>query len=258
MTKAMMYCMGLAMAQLTAQTLTAQDYKTQVTNSKETELVLKDFNGDLPVEGYPGNEVVISGDPDITMPDRAKGLKPVYNGGVDNTGLGLFVEKSGNKVTITCLLPFNKHVNYRIKVPDNLTLKISSECEYQNSVEISNMKNEIDVNTCNSISIKKSTGPLVLSTINGTVDVVFSTISKDKPSSIASINGEVDVTLPATSAVNLEMRNMQGGMYTDFDLPTDDKDMKRVGGGAINAKINGGGVSLKINSINGNIYLRKK
>jgi len=98
----------------------------------------------------------------------------------------------------------------------------------------------------------------VLSTINGTVDVVFSEISKDKPSSIASINGEIDVTLPVTSAVNLEMRNMQGGMYSDFDLPSDDKQMKRVGGGAVNAKINGGGVSLKINSINGNIYLRKK
>jgi hypothetical protein len=34
--------------------------------------------------------------------------------------------------------------------------------------------------------------------------------------------------------------------------------MRRVGGGAINARLNGGGVSLKMNNINGNIYLRKK
>lgn len=258
MTKAMNYCIGLSIALLTAQTLPAQDYKTQVTNSKETQLVIKDFGGDLPIEGYSGNEIVISGGPDLTPPDRAKGLKPVYSGGSDNTGIGISVEKSANKVTIVCLLPFNRHGGYRIKVPDNLALKITSGCEYNNSVEISNMKNEIDVNTCSGITIKNSTGPLVLNTINGTVDVVFTEISKDKPTSIASINGEIDVTLPANSAVNLEMRNMQGGMYTDFDLPADDKQMRRVGGGAINAKINGGGVSLKINSINGNIYLRKK
>jgi hypothetical protein len=258
MTKAMNYCIGLSIALLTAQTLSAQDYKTQVTNSKETQLVIRDFGGDLPIEGYSGNEIVISGGPDLTLPDRARGLKPVYSGGTDNTGIGVSVEKSANKITITCLLPFNKRGDYRIKVPDNLALKITSGCEYNNSVDISNMKNEIDVNICYSIKIKNSTGPLVLSTINGGVDVAFSEISKDKPTSIASINGEVDVTMPANSAVNLEMRNMQGGMYTDFDLPADDKQMRRVGGGAINAKLNGGGVSLKINCINGNIYLRKK
>jgi len=257
MKKAMSYCIGLSIALLAAQTLPAQEYKTQVTNSKEIQLVLKDFSGDLPVEGYSGNEIVVSG-PNLTPPDRAKGLKPVYKGGADNTGLGLAVEKSANTITIICLVPFNKQSGYRIKVPDNLALKISSECEFNNSAEISNMKNEIDVNICSGITIKNSIGPLVLSTIDGTINVVFNEISKDKPTSIASINGEIDVTLPASAAVNLEMRNMQGGMYSDFELPADDRQLKRVGGGAINAKLNGGGVSLKINSINGNIYLRKK
>ena len=102
------------------------------------------------------------------------------------------------------------------------------------------------------------TDQVVLSTINGTVNVTFSEISKDKPTSIASINGEIDVTLPAKSAVNLEMRNFQGGMYSDFDFPTDDKQMKKVGGGTVNARLNGGGVGLKMTNINGNIYLRKK
>jgi lia operon protein LiaG len=258
MNKAMNYCLGLSFALLAASTLPAQDYKTTVENPKESKLILKDFIGELPIEGYAGNEIVISGGPDVSLPERAKGLKPVYSGGTDNTGMGLFVEKTGNQVTITCLVSFAKEANYHIKVPENISLKLTSGCERQNSVEISNMKNEVDINICNSIRIKNSSGPLVLSTINGPVDVVFSEIGKDKPNSIASINGEIDVTLPAASAVNLEMRNMQGGMYTDFDLPAEDKQMKRVGGGAINARLNGGGVSLKLTSINGNIYLRKK
>jgi len=108
MTKAMNYCIGLSIVLLAVQTLAAQDYKTTVSNSKDMQLVLKDFNGELPIEGYPGKEIIISGDPDITMPERAKGLKPVYSGGVDNTGLGISVEKSGNKITIICLLPFKE------------------------------------------------------------------------------------------------------------------------------------------------------
>jgi len=258
MNKAMHHCLGLLFALLATCTLRAQEYKTAVENTKASRLIVKDFSGDLPIEGYAGNEIVISGGPDLSIPSRAKGLKPVYGGGPDNTGLGLNVEKSGNQITITCLLPFNKGADYRIKVPDNLYLKVTSGCEHQNSVTISNMKNEVEVNICGPISIKNSTGPLVLSTINGGVDVVFSEISKDKPTSIASINGEIDVTLPAKSAVNLEMRNMQGGMYSDFDFPAEDKEMRRVGGGAINARLNGGGVGLKLTNINGNIYLRKK
>jgi len=258
MNKAMHHCLGLILALLAVCTLRAQEYKATVENSRDAKLILKDFTGELPIEGYAGSEIVITGGPDMTMPDRAKGLKPVYSGGPDNTGIGLNMEKSGNQISITCLLPFNKRAEYRIKVPDNLYLKITSGCEYHNSVNISNMKNEVEVNICSGITVKNSTGPLVLSTINGEVDVVFNEISKDKPTSIASINGEIDVTLPAKSAVNLEMRNMQGGMYSDFDFPSDDKQMKRVGGGAVNARLNGGGVGLKVTSINGNIYLRKK
>jgi len=258
MNKAMHHCVGLLFALLTVNTLQAQEYKTTVENSKDAKLILKDFTSELPIEGYAGNEIVITGGPDMTLPDRAKGLKPVYSAGPDNTGIGLNVEKSGNQITITCLLPFNKQSDYRIKVPDNLYLKVASGCEHQNSVAISNMKNEVEVNICSGITVKNSTGPLVLSTINGEVNVMFSEISKDKPTSIASINGEIDVTLPAKSAVNLEMRNMQGGMYSDFEFPAEDKQMRRVGGGAVNAHLNGGGVGLKITSINGNIYLRKK
>ncbi|MBN9380187.1 MAG: hypothetical protein J0H74_05450 [Chitinophagaceae bacterium] len=258
MHKAMHYCVGLLFALLTAQMLQAQEYKTTVGNSRDSKLILKDFTGELPIEGYAGNDIVITGGPDMTTPERAKGLKPVYSGGPDNTGIGLNMERTGNQITIICLLPFNKGAEYRIKVPDNLYLKITSGCEYHNGVSISNMKNEVEVNICSAISVKNSTGPLVLSTINGGVDVVFNEISKDKPSSIATINGEIDVTLPAKSAVNLEMRNIQGGMYSDFDLFTDDKQMKRVGGGAINTRLNGGGVDLKMTNINGNIYLRKK
>ena len=121
---------------------------------------------------------------------------------------------------------------------------------------LQNIKNEIEANVCQSINLKNVSGPLVLSTISGNITVVFSEMSP-KPVSIANISGEIDVTLPAKSAANLDMTNVSGNMYSDFDLNADHKDMQRVGGNSINAKLNGGGTDLKITNISGNIYLRK-
>jgi lia operon protein LiaG len=237
----------------------SQEYKVAVENSKDAKLTLSDFPNSLPIEGYSGKEIIITSSSSRfnEVPDRAKGLKPVYAGGVDNTGLGLSVEKSGNQVIIKCLLPITQSGDYKIKVPDNLSLKIKSGCERSNNITVQNMKNEIEINVCHSITLKNVTGPLVLSNISGDINVSFSEISKDKPISIASVSGEIDIMLPAKTPVDLEMGTVSGNMYSDFDFPSGDKQMRRIGGSTISTQLNGGGVNLKLNTVSGNIYLRK-
>jgi lia operon protein LiaG len=238
--------------------LRAQEYKVTVENTKDGQLALDDFPGDFTIEGYSGTEIVISADGgDFAPPERAHGLKPVYSGGTDNTGLALFMEKNGNKVSFRCLLPITKGATYHIKVPENLALKIHQECNRSGTTTISNAKNEVDYEGCSEVNLKNVTGPLVISTVNGGVNVVFSEISKDKPISIVSVNGEVDVTIPAKAAVDLEMSTVNGNMYSDFDLPQDTKNMRRVGGSSVHAALNGGGTGLKLHGVNGNVYLRK-
>ncbi len=45
---------------LTATTLKAQEYKIPVQNTTDGKLSLVNFMGDLPIEGYSGNEIVIT------------------------------------------------------------------------------------------------------------------------------------------------------------------------------------------------------
>jgi hypothetical protein len=83
--------------------VSGQEYKIAIQNNRDGKLVLKNFSNDLPVEGYSGNEVIItSSGGDFEPPERAKGLKPVFPGGNDNSGIGLNVEKNGNTVEVTC------------------------------------------------------------------------------------------------------------------------------------------------------------
>ena len=238
--------------------LSAQEYKTTVQNSKDGKLILKDFSGKLPVEGYSGSEIIITTTSEnLTPPEKAKGLKAIYPGGTDNTGIGLDVEKNGNLVTITCLLPFTRAEEFKIKVPDNLALEFASGCERSNEISVANTKNEIDIKSCHDIELKNVTGPLVLSTISGDINISFSSISSDKPSSINSISGDIDITIPSKTATNLELHTINGGFYSDFDFTDTQKNLKMVGGNKLNFPLNGGGFKFSIATVSGNIYLRK-
>jgi lia operon protein LiaG len=243
---------------LSAGVLTAQEYKINVQNPKEGRLILKDFNGTLPIEGYNGTEILItSTSGDLTPPAKAKGLKPIYPSGSDNSGIGLDVQKIDNLVTIKCLLPFTQDGEYKIKVPETMSIELSSGCERNNDIIVKNMKNEIDINTCHDIKLSQVTGPLVLSTISGNIDITYSTINSTKASSVNSISGDVDITLPVKTAVDLEMHVISGTMYSDFDFSETKKDLKKVGGNEMNYSLNGGGFQFSIGSVSGNIYLRK-
>jgi hypothetical protein len=248
------FCIALFFAGVTR----AQEYKIPVENTKDGKLVLDDFSGDMPIEGYSGTEIIISPvGGRFETPEQAKGLKPVYASGTDNTGIGVYMEKNGNRITLRCLLPFTKRSSYRIRVPENLALEIERDCARTGLTTISDIKNEIDFKGCHSIELKNVSGPLVISTISGGVNVIFSEISKDKSISLATVSGEIDVTLPAKAGFNLEMGTVSGNMYSDFDLQTSNDDMRRVGGGSVRAHVNGGGVDVKLTTVSSNIYLRK-
>ncbi|HEY4336390.1 MAG TPA: DUF4097 family beta strand repeat-containing protein [Puia sp.] len=233
----------------------AQEVKIPVGDLKDAKLIVEDFTDDLPIEGYAGNEIILSGGVRMSS-DRSKGLKAVYANGTDNTGIAVNMEKNGNRITLRCLLPITQGAQYKLKVPESMALEITRDCAKGGPTTITNIKSEIEFKGCHDITLSKVTGPIVVSTISGSVNVVFTEIAKDKPISISSVSGEVDVTIPAKTPFTLEMGTISGQMYSDFEFPAT-KDMKRVGGGQIRADLNGGGTAVRLHSVSGSVYLRK-
>lgn len=237
--------------------LYAQNYKVNVQNSGDGKLVLSNFPGNLPVEGYNGSEIIITSDLPAKTPDRAKGLKAVYADGTDNTGIAIAAEKNGNQVVLKCLLPITKQANYTVKVPNQFSVQIDNECGFSGNITVNNIKGEVAIKNCQGIKLNNVTGPLVLSTVSGNIEVNFTSLAKDKAISIASISGDIDVTVPAATGLDVELKNISGSIYSDFDFPGNDKSLRRVGGNSITSKLNGGGAPLKITNISGTIYFRK-
>ncbi|WP_080056782.1 DUF4097 family beta strand repeat-containing protein [Spirosoma aerolatum] len=239
----------------------AQEYKTKLTNAKDRKVTLEIDAGDIKIEGYNGDEVVIQANSGYEAPpERAKGLKPLYYTAVDNTGLGLAVtpESGGLKIEKAT----RKSIKYTIKLPRKVGILYQQTNWQKADVTISNMDGDLEIKTNNgSMDLKNVTGPVVANTTNGEINIVFANIDQEKPTAISTINGEIDITLPASTKANMKLQTIHGEMYTDFDLGIKNaKDgLARVGGShSINGTTNGGGVDIQLKTINSNIYIRKQ
>ncbi len=241
--------------------LQAQEYKARLANNKDRKVTIEMDASSLKIEGHNSDDVIIQASSGYEAPpERAKGLKPIYNSAVDNSGIGLAVttENGGLKIEKATRKP----IKYTIKLPRKVAI-LYQQVNWQGSeISISNMDGDLEIKTNNaSIDLTNVTGPVVANTINGEVKVIYSSLNQEKPTAISTINGPVDITLPANAKANLKLRSINGEMYTDFDLglKTSKDGMSKVGGGHdIDGMTNGGGVEMQLKTISSNIYIRKQ
>ncbi|MGA0555912.1 DUF4097 family beta strand repeat-containing protein [Larkinella sp. VNQ87] len=239
----------------------AQEFKTKLGNAKDRKVILEMDAGDYKLEGYDGDELIIRASSGLEAPpERAKGLKPLYYNAVDNSGIGLAVTSESGALKIEKAT--RKDIDYTIRVPKKAALLVRQTNWRGGAISISNMDGDLEIKTNNApITLKSVTGPVVANTTNGEVNVIYTNLSQEKPSSITTISGIVDVTLPANAKTSLKMRSINGEMYTDFDLGLKNSrdGLSKVGGGNnIEGTTNGGGVEIQLNTISSNIYIRKQ
>ena len=235
----------------------AQDFKMNASN-KNGKLDITVHDCDLQVVGYDGSEILIMAKGYKKPPERANGLKPLYNSAVDNTGIGLSVQENSGNITIQ--KASRDDMDYTIKIPSTMHLSINETNWHGDDFTIENISGEIEVNAKSSdIKMKGVSGPVVANTTNGDIDIVYKSLNQEKPNAIKSINGHVDITLPSNAKSSVKLRAMNGEIFTNFDIAmkTAEDNMNVYGGGKIEGAINGGGVEIQLDTINDNIYLRK-
>lgn len=239
----------------------AQEYKTKLTNAKDHKVTIDMDGGNVKVEGHNGDDVVIMASSGYEAPpERAKGLKPLYNSAVDNTGIGLSVTSANGGLTIEKAT--RKPIAYTIQLPKNVAV-LYQQMNWQGAkVTINNMDGDLEVRTNNAnLDLNRVTGPVAANTISSEISVVYSGLSQEKPTAISTISGVIDITLPPTAKSNLKLRTITGEVYTDFDLGvkhTKDGIAKVGGSSNVDGTTNGGGVEMQLKTISSNIYIRKQ
>lgn len=90
-------------------------------------------------------------------------------------------------------------------------------------------------------------------TINGNIVIT------GKPGAVRvhTISGFIDLAVAPERAGSVEMRTISGAMYSNYEFPADSHKPRRVGGN-ISADLNGGkGKRIDLETISGDIFLRK-
>lgn len=241
----------------------AQEFKYDVKQSNQ--VFIKELSGGISIEETPGSQLIIETSRFEKRPERADGLKSLYGSGAeDNTNIGLEVKTVSNIIEIEGASKQAEDAHYTFKVPKGVNVKIDYRSPYANDdIKVKDFSSELEVSILNpGIDLENVTGPVILNLTNGDINIDFGTVNQNSPISIHATNGIIDISLPANTPANISMSTINGEIFTNFDIDFEKKTkegLNYIGGGQnINGKINGGGVDIKLKTINDNIYLRKK
>ncbi len=222
------------------------------------------LNGGITVKAYEGKDVIV----EAKVRDREGRSEKSSMRRIPMTSTGLTVEEEDNRVSIGTDSN-QRTIDLTVSVPTNTSLILRSVND--GDIEVTGVNGEIDVNNINGeVMLKNVAGNVIAHALNGKVLVNFTSINA-KPMAFSSMNGDIDVTFPATLKANVNLTSNQGDVYSDFDVlmaPSAPKQIVEDGRGkggkyrvkidkTVRGTINGGGPEIQFKNFNGDIFIRK-
>ena len=129
------------------------------------------------------------------------------------------LSEKDNVVTLS-LVGDNSHGGFRgaefkITVPRATALDLKATIG--GDIEVKNVEGDVTVENLNGeVTLEGLVGATIVNTMNGEVRAVYAK-TPTKPINIASMNGEVDLRVPADTKANVSLRTHNGSILTDFD-----------------------------------------
>lgn len=241
--------------------LAAQEYTYSLGNDVAKTIEFYTSGSDVVIEGHNSDDIVIRNLGYEAPPERAKGLKALYNSAKDNTGIGLSVEEENGIVRI--ISASRNNGDFRLMVPNKVRLLLEQVNWGGGDFELRNLQGEVEIKSKTSdMKLLDVTGPIIANSTSGDLEINMTSLSQAGPTSISLVSGFIDITMPGNAKADLYLSSVSGEVYTDMDIAikgNKDASMKRIAGGRdIQGSLNDGGVEVRLKTISGDIYLRKK
>jgi hypothetical protein len=223
------------------------------------------LGGSITVKPHAGADVQV----EATMQPKKGTEAPSESSGLRRIPIpgGLSAEEDNNVIRIQAG-GHSRVSNVNVLVPARTSLKLSAVKGGQLHVE--NIEGDIEVNHVNGgITLNGISGSAVAHSVNGKIVVRMSKVDPSKPMSFSTVNGVIDVTLPADIKADIKVRTERGEIYSDFDITPVSEPPKVEANGegkgryrvrldsGLKAHINGGGQEITFKTLNGSIFIRK-
>ncbi|MBI2813543.1 MAG: DUF4097 family beta strand repeat protein [Opitutae bacterium] len=168
---------------------------------------------DIHITGVDGDTVTVEStlNQKNTKPDRPGGLRRL------DDEVSFELTEKDNVVTLSLGgdNPWAGHdAEFKISVPRAMALSLKTDAG--GDLVVDGVEGDVEVNNMNGdMKLEGLVGSAVLNTMNGEIRAVYAK-APQKPVSITSMNGEVDLRLPAATKANIRLRTHNGSILTDF------------------------------------------
>ena len=231
------------------------------------------ISGSITVKGAAVKEVTVEARVRDTEDDEEKAERPRGLKRIPNNSTGLTVEEDDNVVIVsTGMRNGLRTTDITVRVPTNCSMHLSTVND--GNIEVENVNGDLEVNCTNgAVKLTGISGSAVAHALNEDLTASFVKVNPQKSMSFSSLNGKIDVTLPADLKASVYLKSDQGEIYSDFDMkvltenisPSSRVEENKGKKGkfrvsvekAVRASINGGGPELQFTNFNGDIYIRK-
>jgi hypothetical protein len=142
-------------------------------------------------------------------------------------------------------------IDFTISVPSGVAFDGST---VNGGIAVSGLSSDVEVSTVNGGIEVASAGTVEASTVNGSITASTGAASWNGTLDFQTVNGSIRLTLPASAAAEVSAQTLNGGFSSDFPLTVEAGEWgpKRVSG-----SIGSGGGRLNLETVNGEIEIRK-
>jgi hypothetical protein len=214
------------------------------------QLEIANINGAIETEATDGStvEVVADRTARATTPEAARDLLQKIE---------MREQVSSDRVSIEVKLPSgfragNAEVGFVVKVPKTTVLRLSNT---NGKILVTGSSGAVKADVTNgSVTGRGLTGAVDASTTNGGVSIDLDAVAKEGIK-LGTTNGGIQLTLPATAQADIKASCVNGGVNaSNLNLESQGTQSRR----RIDAKLNGGGARIDLDTTNGGIKITGK
>jgi hypothetical protein len=159
----------------------------------------------------------------------------------------------------TCEPGSHGHMNVRNNDTEvSFTVRVPSGVRFNGRtvngrVEANNLTADVDATTVNGDVEVTTSGLASAKTVNGSITVVMGHADWSDDLVFKTVNGSIDVSMPASLSTEVEVKTLNGEISSDFPLTVRGTFSHRHMSGTIG----GGGRSLQLETVNGSVNIRR-
>ena len=228
---------------VTASAQVTEEFHRTVPLSSDGRVSLENINGNVTVTGWERNEVQIDAVKKARDQQRLDEARIEVDASSDSVRIKTKYpdhHTNNNPATVTYVL----HVPHQARL-DHMDL-------VNGSLTVSQVSGEINGELVNGkTDIRDLSGRANISAVNGTITANYKSLDNVKEIRLKSVNGSINLGLPASPNAEVSVSTVNGGITTDYPLQVKGKFM----GHHLDGTLGSGGTQIEISNVNGSVRI---